>query len=96
MKKAFFAAFFSSLCMCMCMCFGQNDLNVMSSSGSHLTSSEGQLSYSLGETFIGGTTELSQGFHQSNLQIIESTTVDASILLNIYPNPVVDVLHSQF
>ncbi len=94
MKKAFFAAFFSLVCICVC--FGQNDLKVISSSGEHLVSSEAQLTYTLGETFTGGSVELSQGFHQSNLQIIETTVLDASISVNIYPNPVVDVLHLNF
>jgi membrane-bound inhibitor of C-type lysozyme len=69
-------------------------LQVIASSGGHEESSESSIAWTLGEVVIAAHTKsgvmLTQGFHQSNLEI--TTAVDESHSLDIqvkaYPNPV--------
>nr|WP_319273079.1 T9SS type A sorting domain-containing protein [uncultured Draconibacterium sp.] len=70
---------------------------LVSSSGNEFKNDQLQISWSMGEpvieTFEGSSTQLTQGFHQSNLVI---TTVEEipgiDFMLTAFPNPVVNYL----
>lgn len=79
--------------------FGQtNKFEVIASSGGYGSSTQGSLSWTIGEpvieTLINGTTNLTQGFHQGNLivstipDLLKKEELDAMV----YPNPVDDIL----
>lgn len=80
------------------VCYSQtNNLQVVSSSGSHFVGSKAQVSFSIGEPIIftgsSNTNKLTQGFHQPNLKVEEiplEVSVDCDI--NVYPNPVIQNL----
>ena len=57
-----------------CLTFGQSiSPEVIASSGDHFTGTDAQLSWTIGElvidTYTNGSTQLTQGFHQTNLII---------------------------
>ena len=83
-------------------CYGQSlSPEVVAGSGKAFTSTEAQLSWTLGEavtaTFIGGDSAvLTQGFHQTNLIITSVEDLAAQIELRVYPNPVRDALQVRW
>ncbi len=74
--------------------------DVISSSGSTFTDGISQLDWTLGEpatfTFNAGSTLLTQGFHQPNLLITAVSDEEESLMMNIFPNPVIDEVQLQF
>lgn len=82
--------------------YGQNvNQNLISSSGDHYTSGSAQLSWSLGEVSIepysSGSTILTQGFHQPESSLSVSVNeIDFTSQINVYPNPVIDLLTIDF
>jgi hypothetical protein len=83
------------------ICFGQTtNLSLISSSGDDYTSSNQQISWSLGEvateTYGNENTLLTQGFHQYSYTITsvnEPTVTDLKI--NVFPNPSNDFVTVQ-
>jgi len=73
---------------------------IISSAGNSLTNGSNQLDWTLGEsttyTLSGVTIVLTQGFHQSNLNITSVDNFDDSFGLTIFPNPAIDHLQIQF
>jgi hypothetical protein len=79
--------------------YGQKTIaqEIISSNGGSYTNSSVQLAWSIGEpvteTFISGSNTLTQGFQQSNLTVTAINLVAQNgITINVYPNPVSDVL----
>jgi len=82
------------------MLFGQSDMqNVISSSGNHFNNGSVQISYTIGEaiinTFSSSSNKLTQGFHQTNLQIADIKSHKPSIEISVYPNPFGDQFNIQ-
>lgn len=75
--------------------YGQQE--VVASSGEHFSSANTEMSFTIGEPIITTSTSqnttLTQGFHQSNLEIttINEKVVD-DIAVDVFPNPVVDLI----
>ncbi|MCG3166207.1 MAG: hypothetical protein POELPBGB_01984 [Bacteroidia bacterium] len=71
---------------------------VIASAGTHYAAGNAQLSWTVGEPVIttvsNGSNIITQGFHQTllNATAVEEQTV-AGINVNVYPNPVQDVLN---
>ncbi len=90
--------FTRTLVMLMFLHVISNAQEIISSSGNHFSSSNLQISWTLGETVIetvsNTTMQLTQGFHQSNLII---TAVDeipgVNIDISAYPNPTTNFLN---
>ncbi len=74
---------------------------VIASAGTHFTGSNAQLSWTIGEPVIttvsNGSNIITQGFHQTllNVTAIEEQS-NAGISVNVYPNPVSDLLNISF
>lgn len=61
------------------------NISVISSLGGQ--SSSGELSWTLGESFIGETNELSEGFHQGHLIVTPTIRIPEFSGIIAYPNP---------
>jgi hypothetical protein len=66
---------------------------VIASAGDHFVGGNAQLSWTLGEPVTetyapaGGTAQLTQGFHQTNLTIVAVNDLVAAFQVRVYPNP---------
>lgn len=73
---------------------------VVAASGSHFTGANAQLSWTLGETVIetwfNGTSQITQGFNQTNLIITAIEDLAQSIQLQVFPNPTSDRLNIEW
>ena len=74
---------------------------LVSSSGDSFKNTTYQLDWSIGEsvteTFSGGDFILTQGFHQSNYEIIGLENLnDDRISILVYPNPATDLISVEF
>ncbi|MES2286984.1 MAG: T9SS type A sorting domain-containing protein [Bacteroidota bacterium] len=73
---------------------------IISSAGNSFTNGSNQLDWTLGEpttsTLNDGTNILTQGFHQSNLNITSVDNFDDTYALTIFPNPAIDLIQIQF
>ncbi len=73
---------------------------VIASGGDHFTTPTAQVSWTLGEvvteTFVAGSSQLTQGFHQTNLTITALDDVDLDIHVKIYPNPTASLVTIEF
>ena len=93
MKKTLFIitpAFFS-------FAFAQSaSSEVISSGGNHYENTSMQMSWTLGEpateTYVSGSNQITQGFHQTNLSIASVENLDPLVNLEVYPNPTVNFL----
>lgn len=69
---------------------------VISTAGNHYENGTIQVSFTMGEviteTKSNGTTQLTQGFHQTNLSAVSVMDIDASITFDAFPNPVINML----
>ena len=76
----------------------QSDMQkVVSSSGNHFNNGIIQLSFTIGEPIIntlsGTTTNITQGFHQSNHLIVSVEEKNPNLDIKVYPNPIGDKLY---
>lgn len=66
---------------------------VIAPAGDHFAKGNAQLSWTLGEAVIeayapaGGSAQLTQGFHQTNLTILAMNDPSTPIQVRVYPNP---------
>ena len=66
---------------------------VIATAGDHFANGNAHLSWTLGEVVIeayapaGGTAQLTQGFHQTNLTIVAVDDPATSFQVRVYPNP---------
>lgn len=69
---------------------------VLATSGEHFAGSEIQLNWTIGEamieTYLIDQLQLSQGFHQSSLNVTSRGGNIGELKVKVYPNPVADVL----
>ena len=82
------------------LCFAQSvSPQLLSSSGAHAETSSAQLSWSLGETVIATQlvpgSQLTQGFHQTDLTVSSLGPPADVTTLTLYPNPVHDQLYLE-
>jgi len=93
---------FSLILFCAISCSIAQSLSpqVISSSGTSFTNGSNQLDWTLGELstslLASGSNSLSQGFHQTNLNITSIDNFDDTFGLTIFPNPSIDLLQIQF
>ncbi|MDO9187461.1 MAG: T9SS type A sorting domain-containing protein [Bacteroidia bacterium] len=93
---------FSLILFCAISCSIAQSLSpqVISSSGTSFTNGSNQLDWTLGElstsSLTSGSNSLSQGFHQTNLNITSIDNFDDTFGLTIFPNPSIDLLQIQF
>lgn len=73
---------------------------IISTSGTSFTNGSDQLDWTLGElatsALTNGNNSLSQGFHQTNLNVTSVDNFDDEYGLTIFPNPAIDLLQIQF
>lgn len=73
---------------------------VISSGGDHFTTANAQVSWTLGEvvteTVAAGSSQVTQGFHQTNLTITALDDVDQNFTVKIYPNPTTNLVTVEF
>lgn len=73
---------------------------IIGSSGDHFFNSNAQISWTLGETmvatFTSDSSQLSQGFHQTNLTITAIEDLAPNFEMKAYPNPTADLLHFEW
>jgi hypothetical protein len=66
---------------------------VFATAGDHFATGSAQISWTLGEPVIetyapaGGSAQLNQGFHQTNLSIVAADDPLATLQVRVYPNP---------
>lgn len=77
--------------------FGQSTSpEVIATAGGHFQNASSQISWTLGEpiteTITDGSTQLTQGFHQTNLSSVATYELDENMVFNAYPNPTIDLL----
>lgn len=89
MKKALLL--FLSL-MTVAWSYGQSvSPQVIATAGDHAVGTTAQISWTIGEPIIttlsGTNTQLTQGFHQSNLMITALEDLAADFKVRVYPNP---------
>ena len=87
------------------MCFGLSyglkaqDLEVISASGEYVESAGGSLSYTVGEVVIetveSGTNDLTQGFQQENIFVLNVITYNNDFEVSVFPNPTTDFVNVQ-
>jgi len=74
-----------------------NAQEVISSYGLSSSNSNGSVDATVGEVIIAtqsdGTTQLTQGFHQSKLSVLAVDDLDKDFKVSIYPNPSSNVFH---
>jgi len=91
MKKTILAAFMLPISL---ISFSQNQ-EVLGSAGETFVGTAARIDYTVGESIIStgvsGSSQITQGFHQTNLTITLIEENDA-IGVNVFPNPVVDFL----
>lgn len=67
---------------------------VIASAGDHFATASAQMSWTLGEpvieTYTSPTTQLTQGFHQTNLTIVAVHAPAPAFQVRVYPNPTAD------
>ena len=72
---------------------------VVASAGAHFAIPSIQISWTLGETFTetlsNGSSQLTQGFQQSNISLVGISDYDFSYSVNVFPNPTLDVVHVE-
>lgn len=90
--------FLSQACLWLSLASPGYAQEVIASTGNHFQNNQMQISWTLGESVIktvsNSSTQLTQGFQQSQLivtDISENPLVNASIL--VYPNPTINQLH---
>lgn len=75
------------------------ELNVIGSCGQHYINEDVQWSYTVGESIIvtvdNSNAVLTQGFHQSGVDIISECDDYMLEVLKIYPNPASNILHIE-
>lgn len=90
MKKTLLTITAGIICL---LTYGQD---VVSSSGKSLASGTAHLDFTIGETLTAThpsqNAQLTQGFHQTNLHVASISEHDQHISIEVFPNPVVDVL----
>ncbi len=73
---------------------------VTASSGDHFTGANAQLSWTIGElmidTYVDGSNQLTQGFHQTNLMITSVKDLAEGIQVKVFPNPTADLLNIEW
>lgn len=73
---------------------------VISTSGASFANGSNQLDWTLGElstsSLTNGSNSISQGFHQTNLNVTSIDNFDDTYRLTIFPNPAIDILQIQF
>ncbi len=97
MKKFFLMGCFVHLCIGV---HAQSaSLQVVSSAGGHFSNATHQVSFTIGEPVIAthsnSTNTLTQGFHQTKLQVISIGELFIESGIKVYPNPVVQDLHIE-
>ena len=82
-------------CFLASTAFNQN-LELISSSGAYDEDAGGSVSWSVGEvvieTYEGGSNDVTQGFHQSDIYIV-SVENHIEMEISIYPNPTSDYIN---
>ncbi len=72
---------------------------VVSTQGDSYETATGSVSFTIGEVVIDtgtdGSTNLTQGFHQTNWNFIGLDDHDVDYVANIYPNPTSDILNVE-
>ncbi|MBC7776126.1 MAG: T9SS type A sorting domain-containing protein [Phycisphaerae bacterium] len=67
---------------------------VTATAGDHFSSTDAQLSWTIGETvtetFAANSSQLTQGFHQTNLTVVAVGDPAADFQVRVYPNPTAD------
>ncbi|WP_417600885.1 T9SS type A sorting domain-containing protein [Owenweeksia hongkongensis] len=86
------------LCGISLLAFSQStDQKVVASSGGHYSNGNNQLSFTIGEPVISTASNsgvtLTQGFHQTKLQVISLEEFSNDPLISVFPNPVVESLN---
>ena len=73
---------------------------VTASAGEHFSGTNAQLSWTIGETmietYVNGSNQLTQGFHQTNLMITAVNDLAESFQVKVFPNPATDVLNIEW
>lgn len=73
---------------------------VTASAGDHFAGTNAQLSWTIGETmietYVNGSNQLTQGFHQTNLVITALEDLAENFQVKIFPNPTTDVLNIEW
>lgn len=73
---------------------------VTASAGDHFTGTNAQLSWTIGETmietYVNGSNQLTQGFHQTNLMVTAVEDLTESFQVKVFPNPATDILHIEW
>jgi hypothetical protein len=73
--------------------------DVTASAGAHFAITSVQMSWTLGETITetlsDGSTQLTQGFQQSNIQLVGISDFDFTYSVTAFPNPTIDVVRIQ-
>lgn len=72
---------------------------VVASAGAHFAIPSIQMSWTLGETvtqtLANGSATLTQGFHQSNISLVGVENLDPTVEINVYPNPISDIVNIE-
>ena len=96
MKLLYLFLYISTLCL-PALSAQTISRDVVGSAGDHFSAVNGQLEWTLGEvsieTFNSGTSQITQGFHQTNLIISSLGEEGERSEIQVYPNPVTSVLH---
>jgi hypothetical protein len=73
---------------------------VTASAGEHFAGANAQLSWTIGElmveTYMMGSSQLTQGFHQTNLIVTAVGDIAESFQVSVFPNPTIDVLNIKW
>lgn len=92
---------FFSLLICSSWGYSQRlSPEVTASSGEHFTGVNTQLSWTIGETMIEtfplGSSQLTQGFHQSNIIVTTVTSLPENFQAKVFPNPTSNFLNIEW
>ena len=73
---------------------------VTASAGDHFTGTNVQLSWTIGETmietYVNGSNQLTQGFHQTNLIVTAVEDLLESFQIKVFPNPATNILNIEW
>jgi hypothetical protein len=73
---------------------------VTASAGDHFTGTNAQLSWTIGETmietYVNGSNQLTQGFHQTNLMVTAVEDLTDNFQVKFFPNPATDILNIEW
>ncbi|HLP13970.1 MAG TPA: T9SS type A sorting domain-containing protein [Flavobacteriales bacterium] len=86
----------------LCISVGQAQTltpEVVSNSGEFFNSTAGSLSWTLGEpvieTFSNVTSTLTQGFQQSEINLVGTTELNNDVCISVFPNPTSGMIYIQ-